>query len=356
MGKGTKEKAKERFLHRPTKPIEVSERKISEITEAMRETGFQGRKLGESIAAWKAMLEEKETIIMMGLTGAMCPAGMRKIISFFIENRMIDCLVSTGANIFHDTHEALGGKHYVGTHCANDEELFKHGVDRIYDVFAVEDEFRKTDRKIAEFAKTLPKEGRYSSREFINMLGKWVVEQGGDKHSIIGSAYLHNVPIFIPALCDSSIGIGLMFARRKMGVNLIIDQMKDVDEITQMIENTKQTGVIYIGGGVPKNFIQQTEVIASILGLPVEGHSYAIQYTTDAPHWGGLSGCTFEEAVSWGKISPVAKKVQVFVDATIALPIVSHALLEKTKDTIKKRSKPIFDWSGDKLKIKFSSK
>lgn len=351
MGKG-----KEKFLHRPTTPLVVSEKKVSEITDAMRNTGFQGRKLGESVEAWKNMLQEKDMIIMMGLTGAMAPAGMRKIISFLIENRMIDCLVSTGANIFHDTHEALGGKHYVGSHAVDDEELFKHGVDRIYDVFAVEDDFRKTDRLIAKFAKTLPKAGRYSSREFIQMLGKFVVDNGGDKHSIIASAYLHNVPIFIPALCDSSIGIGLMFARRKLGVNLVIDQMKDVDEITQMIENTKKTGVIYVGGGVPKNFIQQTEVIASILGLPVTGHSYAIQYTADAPHWGGLSGCTFEEAVSWGKISPVAKKVQVFVDATIALPIVSHALLEKTKGTIKKRKKPIYDWSGNKLKVKFSSK
>ena len=128
--------------------------------------------------------------------------------------------------------------------------------------------------------------------------------------------------------------------------------MADVDDITKIIENSKKTGVIYIGGGVPKNFIQQTEVIASMLGLPIDGHSYAIQYTTDAPHWGGLSGCTFEEAVSWGKINAIAPKVQVFVDATIALPIVSHALAEKTKSYIKQRKAPRYDWSGKKLKLK----
>jgi deoxyhypusine synthase len=157
------------------------------------------------------------------------------------------------------------------------------------------------------------------------------------------SAYRHNIPIFVPALSDSSIGIGLTIARRR-GLKLEIDQIKDVDEVTQIVEKSGKTGVVYIGGGVPKNFIQQTEVIASILGMQIGGHDYAIQYTTDAPHWGGLSGCTFDEAVSWGKIAAQAKKVQVFVDATIALPIVAHALHEKCREL--KRNAPIFDWKG----------
>lgn len=110
------------------------------------------------------------------------------------------------------------------------------------------------------------------------------------------------------------------------------------------MEKSERTGVVYVGGGVPKNFIQQTEVIASILGMDIGGHDYAIQYTSDSPHWGGLSGCTFDEAVSWGKIAPQAKKVQVFVDATIALPIVAHALHEKTHDL--KRIAPVFFWDG----------
>jgi deoxyhypusine synthase len=278
---------------------------------------------------------------------------MRKIISYFIQNRMIDCLVSTGANMFHDVHESLGGRHYVGSHVVSDEALFNEGVDRIYDVFAAEEQFRNTDHLIADFGDMLEPGRPYSSREFMFLLGKWLYEQGGDTDSIVVSAYMHNVPIFVPALCDSSIGIGLMVARRN-GRAINVDQMKDVDDITQMIESSKKTGVIYVGGGVPKNFIQQTEVIASILGLPIEGHSYAIQYTTDAPHWGGLSGCTFEEAVSWGKINAIAPKVQVFVDATIALPIVSHALAQKTGPYIKKRKAPQYDWSGEKLKMKYA--
>ncbi|MBW6470389.1 MAG: deoxyhypusine synthase [Methanosarcinaceae archaeon] len=335
------------FTNNPTNPVDVKDRSISELTDAMLTTGFQGRKLAESVQAWHNMLKEDDITILMGLTGAMVPAGMRKIISYMIQNRMIDCLVSTGANIFHDCHEALGKKHYVGSHLADDEKLYQHGVDRIYDVFAVEEEFRGVDHLIADFAKTL-EDRPYSSREFMHILGKEIARrsEGGDSDSdsIIVSAYKHGVPIFTPALCDSSIGIGLAIARRG-GCTANIDQIKDVDEITQIVERSNKTGVVYVGGGVPKNFIQQTEVIASIMGMDICGHDYAIQYTTDVPHWGGLSGCTFDEGVSWGKIAPQAKKVQVFVDATIALPIVSHALHEKTRGS--DRSYPVFDWNDN---------
>lgn len=328
------------FTNNPTVPIDVKDRSVSELIDGMLKTGFQGRKLAESVQAWHNMLKEKNTTVLMGLSGAMVPAGMRRVLSYMIQERMIDCLVSTGANLFHDCHEALGRKHYVGSHLANDEKLFEQGVDRIYDVFAVEEEFRTADNLIADFAEEIG-EISCSSREFIYLLGKELVKRGAAEDSIVVSAYRHNVPIFVPALSDSSIGIGLTIARRR-GLKLEIDQIKDVDEITQIVEKSERTGVVYVGGGVPKNFIQQTEVIASILGMDIGGHDYAIQYTSDSPHWGGLSGCTFDEAVSWGKIAPQAKKVQVFVDATIALPIVIHALHEKSRDM--KRAAPVFNW------------
>jgi deoxyhypusine synthase len=339
------------FTNNPTVPIDVKDRSISELMDGMLRTGFQGRKLAESVQAWYNMLKEKQMTVFMGLSGAMVPAGMRRIISFMVRERMIDCLVSTGANLFHDTHEALGKKHYVGSHLADDEKLYERGVDRIYDVFAVEKEFRTADNLIADFAQEIG-DFSCSSREFMFMLGKELVKRGAAEDSIVVSAYRQNVPIFVPALSDSSIGIGLTIARRR-GVKFEIDQIKDVDEITRIVENSGKTGVVYIGGGVPKNFIQQTEVIASILGADVGGHDYAIQYTSDSPHWGGLSGCTFDEAVSWGKIAVQAKKVQVFVDATIALPIVVHALHEKCRGL--KRDAPIFDWEGpEAVKVSYS--
>lgn len=341
------------YLKSPTRPIEVKERRISDLVDAMRYTGFQGRKLGEAVEAWAEMLKERELAIFLGLSGAMVPAGMRKVIAFLVRERLVDCVVSTGANLFHDTAEALGTKHYMGSALADDEDLFRHGIDRMYDVFGLEGKFRETDRLVAKFAKTLDPGREYSSREFMHLFGLEVARRGGDKNSIVVSAAQGNVPVFVPALGDSSIGIGLMIARRK-GLRINVSPMKDVDEITQIVEETRKSGVVYVGGGVPKNFIQQTEVITSILGLDLGGHEYAIQFTTDAPHWGGLSGCTFEEAVSWGKIDPVARKVQCFVDATIALPIVAHALREKAMGM--KRRVPEFDWSGERLKARFKGR
>jgi deoxyhypusine synthase len=277
---------------------------------------------------------DSDVTICMGLAGAMVPAGMRSIIAYLIENRFIDVLVSTGANLFHDLHESLGGTHYKGSHLADDNELFKHGVDRIYDVFAQEKEFRKTDMFVADFADKLEKDC-YPSREFLHLLGKKLAESGGKK-SILTSAYKHGVPIYCPAIADSSIGIGLAVGRRLGKKRIQIDTIADVEETTDIVIKSKGTGVIYLGGGVPKNFIQQTEITSSILGVDIGGHEYAIQITTDSPHWGGLSGCTFEEAQSWGKIAEKAKKAIAFCDITIGLPIVVHALVNKKRRRIPK--------------------
>jgi deoxyhypusine synthase len=341
-----------RYLHTPTQPIGVGEKPIEQLVDEMREIGFQGRNLGESVEIWSRMLDEKGLSIFLGLSGALVPAGMRKIIAFFIENRMVDCLVTTGANLFHDVHEALGGYHYLGSENVDSSELFEHEVDRIHDIFASEKEFRALDMKIAKFAEGLKKDRGYSSRELMHLLGKMAADSGGAKDSILVAAYNAKVPVFVPALSDSSIGIGLTVASRN-GHHVNVDQIKDVDDITKIVEASDKTGVVYLGGGVPKNFIQQTEIVASLCGMEDMGHEYAIQYTTDSPQWGGLSGCTFEEAVSWGKISTAAQRVQVFVDATIALPIVSHALYEKTKDSIKMRKYPEFDVSKETFGISF---
>lgn len=328
------------FLKRPIDPPRVGERSVSKILQDMAGTAFQGRKLGESVETWVNMLNEPDLTVFMGLSGAMIPAGMRRIITYLIRQHYVDCIVSTGANLFHDLHEAQGGQHFMGHHAVDDEHLYKHGIDRMYDVFASEEMFRGVDFFIAEFAKEI--EGRsYSSREFMMLLGERAQALGWAHDSIVVSAYEEGIPLFVPAIADSSIGIGLALARRQ-GQKVSVDQIADVDEITSMVERSQKTGVIYVGGGVPKNFIQQTEVFSSILGLDVGGHDYAVQYTTDAPHWGGLSGCTFDEAVSWGKVSAQARMVQVFVDATIALPIVVEALHERMGG--RKRESSKFEW------------
>ncbi len=310
-------------LH-PMQPVKP-ETRVDSLLKQMSMTGFQGRKLGESVAVWSQMIEDPDVTIFAGLSGAMVPAGMQECLITLLENRFIDVLVSTGANIFHDICEHAGIRHYLGHHMVDDQDLFRQGIDRIYDVFAYEDQFRGVDAKIAEFAEGLVGFSG-SSADFIRQLGVWLSHEYPSGRSITATAARLNIPIFIPALCDSSIGIALVMARRE-GHLVIIDQLADTDQLTGYVEKAQKTGVIYVGGGVPKNFIQQTQVIASIHDHECGGHDYAIQYTTDTPHYGGLSGCTFEEAVSWGKESCTCRKVQCFCDATIALPLVISALL-----------------------------
>lgn len=308
---------------KPITPV-LPVREIDKLLLSMANSGFQGRKLGESLNVWKSMIEDPDCTILLGLSGAMIPAGMRACLSELVERRYVDVIVSTGANIFHDICEHQGVHHYRGHHQVDDGELFNKGIDRIYDVFAYEGEFRDVDRLIAEYAHSIsPYSG--SSRDFIKKLTGYLQERWPSGKSLVSACADAGVPVFIPALSDSSIGIALLMARRE-GADINIDQLADADEITQIVEKSQKTGVIYVGGGVPKNFIQQTQVIASIHNNDCGGHAYAIQYTTDAPHWGGLSGCTFEEAVSWGKESVNSTQAQVFCDATIALPLVVSGL------------------------------
>jgi deoxyhypusine synthase len=310
-------------LH-PMQPVRPDFR-VDSLLNQMSLTGFQGRKLGESVEVWSRMIQDPGITILTGLSGAMIPAGMQECMIALLENRFIDVLVSTGANIFHDICEHVGVRHYLGHHMADDEALFRQGIDRIYDIFAYEEEFRLVDGKIAELARE-HNGFSGSSAEFVRLLGTWLLKHYPSGRSMTATAARLGIPIFIPALSDSSIGIALVMARRD-GCQVMIDQLADAEELTKYVERSQKTGVVYIGGGVPKNFIQQTQVIASIHNHDCGGHDYAIQYTTDTPHHGGLSGCTFEEAVSWGKESCDCRKVQCFCDATIAIPIVTSALL-----------------------------
>ena len=333
-----------KILKRPTTPLDVKPgRKISELTEGMLATGFQGRKLGEVVEVWSDMLRGKRNVIWLGMAGAMVPAGMRRIISYLMDRRMIDVLVTTGANLYHDLYEARGRKHYLGSHIADDVKLRKESVDRIYDVFADEAGFYKTDLWIERvFANELVDGYRYSSREIMHLLGEFLAKRNAQRDSILVSAYRNKVPIFCPALNDSSLGFSIMFANRRRNRRLIVDSLKDVDESSRITELAQSSAVIYLGGGVPKNFIQQTAVIAGYQTRHDKSHEYAVQISTDMPMWGGLSGCTFEEAQSWGKISRRAKKVMLYADTTIALPIVAHALAEKFKRV--NRELPAFNW------------
>jgi deoxyhypusine synthase len=331
-------------LRRPTKPISVDpDKTISELVADMSLTGFQGRKLGEAADVWTAMLKKREIVIWLGLAGAMVPAGMRQIIAYMIRRRMIDVLVTTGATLYHDAYETIGGHHFLGTDQIDNLMLRRHRIDRVYDVYADEKKFYDLDVLIEKDFSTRLQPGRpYSSREVMYEFGKWVAERARDRDGICRAAYEAGVPVFVPSMCDSGLGFSLMFANRRRRRHIIVDHMRDVDESSKITEKSRHTAVIVVGGGVPKNFIQQTAVIASYQTRHDRTHDFAIQFTTDAPQWGGLSGSTFEEAQSWGKYNARSQMIQCFVDATIAMPIVTHAVAQRFKRF--RRRVPRFNW------------
>jgi len=314
----------------------------------MQGTAFQGKNLGIAFDVWKKMLAG-ECTIMMGMSGAMVPAGMRRLVVRMIEHRLIDCLVSTGANFFHDLHETKGNFHYQGSANMDDVELAENLVDRMYDVLADEEKFRQHDLWIGRFSASLDQSRPYTTREFLNLLGRELSKRAKED-GILTAAAKAGIPLYCPAVADSSIGIGIGVSRYTTGNQFNFDVVGDVVETARIAAESKATGVIYFGGGTPKNFVQQTEVTAIVMNSGVTGHKYALQVVTDSPHWGGLSGCTFEEAQSWGKISKDASMVTCHCDSTIAMPILVSALLEQKK-LIRNRKRPKFEM-GRELKIK----
>ncbi|HLQ04001.1 MAG TPA: deoxyhypusine synthase [Nitrososphaerales archaeon] len=321
---------KREVLSNPVRTIEVEKKSRSRLLEEMAQTGFQGKKLGEVAKIWTEMTSRKDLTIFMGLAGSLSTTGQWKIVRWLIEKRYIDVLVSTGANISEDLLEAIGYGYYQGTWLANDEELLRLKIDRFYDVYADEYQYRKLEDLILKFASGLDDKLVYSTREFLWLFGEYQSKKG--IRSITAAAYERKVPVYSPGLIDSGYGVALSLLKRK-GKLIRLDQTKDMEELAKIAEKTRRTGVVYLGGGVPKDTIQLATVIKSLVkgGEKETPHDYAIQITADSPQWGGLSGCTLEEAVSWGKIAPDARKATLYCDVTLALPIIVHAINERVQ-------------------------
>lgn len=321
---------RKQYLSKKVRQITVSQDKtLVSLLKEMKETGFQGKKLATAFEIWCKMIEEPDNLIIMGITGSLSTTGQIELIKYIIKNRYIDILVSTGANISEDILECMGYGYYQGSHIVDDYELFKLKIDRFYDVYADELEYRKMEALIGDFTQTLDENKSYSSREYLYYFGKYLTDK--NINSIVAQCYQSGVPLFSPALIDSGYGIGIIETiLHKKGKHIVLDQTRDFKEIIQLAIPFPKTSAIYIGGGVPKDFIQLITVEKSFLKeTQDESHKFAIQITTDSPQWGGLSGCTFEEAISWGKISHEAHQTVCYVDATIALPIIINAIAQK---------------------------
>ena len=296
--------------------IEVKNRMtVNELIEEFGRSGvFQAGNLAKAVDIYEEMLREKSSIAL-AFAGAFVPGGMRKIIADLVRDRMVDVLVTTGANITHDLACAFGERYYVCGDRVDDEKFRKKGISRIYDVASPDSTSIGFERGIQKILSQI-KEGEYSSPELMEKVG----EKIKDKDSIVRQAHLRKVPLFVPALEDSIFGIQLWIHSQDRKVKL--DPLKDVKQIIDWAYEHKNRGVIVLGGGVPKNFALQSALIPG-------PHKYAIQVTLDRPETGGLSGATLQEAISWGKLSGKSKFASVYSDSTIVFPLMVAAVRER---------------------------
>jgi len=336
-----------KLLARPVEQLNLdSVRTIRELVSAWASTSIQSRAIASCAKVYENMIADKDRpTILLGLSGALIAGGLRKVVRDLISAGFVDVLVSTGAIVYQDFYQSQGYSHYIGTPDVDDSLLHDLFIDRIYDTYVDEVGFVKTDDIIGQIAAALEPR-KYSTREFMQCLGK---KAEADTNSILGAASRFGVPVFVPAIADSSIGIGLAGvyrSKKKAGQMLMqLDTIQDNYEIAQIVLKSKKTGSIYIGGGVPKNYINDAAVMLDY----TPGHTYSFQITTDAPHWGGLTGSTLDEAKSWGKIAKKATKATAYVEATIGLPLVAAYVLHS--DSLNANRKRIkFIWDSDVLK------
>ncbi|MBC7854872.1 MAG: deoxyhypusine synthase [Pirellulaceae bacterium] len=326
--------SKRELLQDTVEHIDIKSHNVVPLVESMQQMAFSARDLGRAADIYDRMLRDTECGVILCLAGSLISAGLKQVFIDMIKNRMVDAIVSTGANIVdQDFFEALGYKHYIAAERLkggmDDSMLRDHSIDRIYDTLIDEDELRICDETVKKIADELPP-GNYSSRQIIHKMGEHL-ETAAKADSIVQTAYQCGVPIFCPAFSDCSAGLGIVahyHERLRAGRGTTaFDSAKDFYELTQIKLNNPVTGLLMIGGGVPKNFAQDIVVSADILmsqdgGDQPQMHKYAIQITVADTRDGALSGSTLKEASSWGKVDTTYEQM-VFSEATIALPLIA---------------------------------
>ena len=317
--------SKKDFLKEIIEHIDIKKHNVVPLVESMGKMAFSARDLNRASTIYDMMLKDKDTAIILTLAGSIFSAGLKKIVHDLIDNNMVDAVVSTGAlMVDQDFFEALGFKHYIGSPDVDDNEMRELHIDRIYDTFIDEDELRVCDDTTAKIFDSLEPKA-YSSRELLKEFGKYLEENGGPKvdDSIIYKAYKKNVPLFVPAFSDCSAGFGIVMHQHNNPENHVtIDSGKDFYELTQIKLHNKETGILMVGGGVPKNFTQDIVVAAEMLEEDVSMHKYAVQITVADVRDGALSSSTLKEASSWGKVETTFEQM-VYSEATLALPLIT---------------------------------
>ena len=321
--------SKKDFLKKPVEHIDITSFDSRKIISSMKKMSFVSRETGNAADIFNQMLKDKNCTIFLTLAGSTSAAGCMNIYRDMVKYNMVDAIIATGASIIDmDFFEALGFKHYQGSQFQDDNELRKNYIDRIYDTYIDEDELQLCDKTICEIADNL-KPKSYTSREFIYEIGRYLKKNSKKKESLIETAYDNNVPIFCPAFTDSSAGFGLVMHQEKNpSKHITIDSIREFRELTEIKIKSKGSGLFMIGGGVPKNFIQDTVICAELLGREVDMQKYAIQITVADSRDGACSSSTLKEASSWGKVD-TTKEQMVFAEATSVLPLIASDAYHK---------------------------
>tara|TARA_B100001996_G_scaffold366953_1_gene338139 strand:- start:381 stop:1424 length:1044 start_codon:yes stop_codon:yes gene_type:complete len=315
--------SKKDFLKKPVEHVDITSFDSRKIISSMEKMSFVSRETANAANIFNEMLQDKDCTIFLTLAGSTSAAGCMHIYRDMVKYKMVDAIVATGASIIDmDFFESLGFKHYQGSQFQDDEELRKNYIDRIYDTYIDEDELQMCDKTICEIANSLQPKS-FTSREFIYEIGKYLKNNAKKKNSLIETAYDNGVPIFCPAFTDSSAGFGLVMHQEKNPKkHITIDSVREFRELTEIKIKSKTSGLFMIGGGVPKNFIQDTVICAELLGKEVDMHKYAVQITVADSRDGACSSSTLKEASSWGKVD-TTKEQMVFAEATTVLPLIA---------------------------------
>jgi deoxyhypusine synthase len=337
---------KKELLSRPIRHIDIKQHNVVALVDAMDHMAYTSRDLARAASIYERMLRDQDCGVILCLAGSLISAGLKQVFIDLIRNNMVDAVVSTGANIVdQDFFEALGFRHWIA------DELYKSGtedatlrelmIDRIYDTLIDEEELRHCDETTEKIANAIPPRP-YSSREFIREMGAYLEREGktpakGGPDSIVLAAHEKDIPIFCPAFSDCSAGFGLVAHQhaRQDKPKVSIDSAKDFYELTQLKIANPTTGLLMIGGGVPKNFAQDIVVAADILGTEAPMHKYAIQITVADVRDGALSSSTLKEASSWGKVDTTFEQM-VYSEATLALPLITGYAFHKQAHAARK--------------------
>ena len=350
----------------PLDPAKINS--FADLLAAMRKTAFGGRRVGEAFEVLGAMIDDRDCFVVLTLSGAMTIAKMGKIISTMIDHGMVHAIVSTGALIAHGLTESVGKVHYRHDPSMRDEELFRKGYNRVYDTLEMESNLNYVEHVVSKTLKRIPQDQSLSSELLTRELGRTLVDEH-DGTGILKSAYLKDVPVYIPAFTDSEMGLdvatwamGRQMDRARSGkppedgdvgilrtlhrTQPLFNPYLDLNSYTERVLQAKRLGIVTIGGGVPRNWAQQVAPYIEIgnvrLGLNVKPprFQYGVRICPEPDYWGGLSGCTYTEGISWGKFMPPAeggRYAEVLSDATVVWPLLVMGLLDRSRSHIKPR-------------------